>query len=461
MVKKKVCIIGAGIGGLTTGVLLIKKGYDVTIFEKESSIGGRAQSLDLSKLTYERYIQILSDFNMAIAFSDPPLKTLFNNKKLDGYYIDLGYHVIGGGIIDKMKQILSFSNKEIEILQSRLYQQKNNHYGYFVTNFEKIKAIPKVLRLFFANEKTMKKFDVTPMSETMKIYGKGKMKDILEVNSRLITTINNLELISSGEVLRTQKDMGLKGVRYPKRGLSYFSNNFSDFILKNSGKIILNSPVKDIIIDNNKATGVIVNGKKHYFDIIISNTLVQNLFNIADEKLFPKEYVKYLKSLEGSGSLCAYYSFNSINNDLVGKTFMFLERNIGVDGNDAAGMIDFMASSPQAGLSPPNNYLVQSYIVCTPKEAKNKVTLVKLKKILDKHLEKIIPDYKSNLNWCFYPTIWHLDGVAKTINNEKPEITTPIQNLYLVGDCVKAPGIGYNCALNSADILVNDILSND
>ena len=32
--KKTVCIIGAGIGGLTTGILLTKKGFKVTIFEK-------------------------------------------------------------------------------------------------------------------------------------------------------------------------------------------------------------------------------------------------------------------------------------------------------------------------------------------------------------------------------------------------------------------------------------------
>jgi len=61
------------------------------------------------------------------------------------------------------------------------------------------------------------------------------------------------------------------------------------------------------------------------------------------------------------------------------------------------------------------------------------------------------------LNWAIYPAIWHLDGVAKTIENEKPEIKSPVENLYLVGDCVKAPGIGFNCALNSARIL-NDIL---
>ena len=34
--KSDICIIGAGIGGLTAGALLTKQGYSVKIFEKES-----------------------------------------------------------------------------------------------------------------------------------------------------------------------------------------------------------------------------------------------------------------------------------------------------------------------------------------------------------------------------------------------------------------------------------------
>ena len=43
--------------------------------------------------------------------------------------------------------------------------------------------------------------------------------------------------------------------------------------------------------------------------------------------------------------------------------------------------------------------------------------------------------------------------MAKTIDNDKPDISTPIENLFLVGDSVKALGIGFNCALNSARLL--------
>lgn len=459
MSNKTVGIIGAGIGGLTAGVLLAKKGYKIEIFEKESLIGGRASSLDMSSFTYESYKNLLNKHNIHIPFSEPSLKTLFNKKMLDGYHLDLGYHLIGGGIIDKFSEIISIPKKDIEIFKSRLYEQKNGHYGYFVTGLDKLKMLPKILRFFFASEKTMKKFDVTPLTETIRVYGKGKMKEVLEVNSRLITTVNNLDLISSGEFFRTQRDMGLKGVRYPKNGLTFFSNKFSDFIIKNGGKINLDSYISKINIENKKATSITLNGKDHFFDIIISNMLVQNIFNYIDEKYFPEEYIRNIKSLEGSGSLCAYYSFKKLDPDLIGKTFVFQERNVGLDGDDVAGMIDFMISSPKAGVAPSSEHLVQSYIICTPKEAKDKKSLIKLRNILDNNLEKIIPDFKSKLNWSFYPATWHLDGVAKTIDNVKPDILTQIKNFYLIGDCVKAPGIGFNCAINSARILT-DYLEN-
>ena len=116
-----------------------------------------------------------------------------------------------------------------------------------------------------------------------------------------------------------------------------------------------------------------------------------------------------------------------------------------------------MATSLDAGLSPKNEYLVQSYIICTPDEARNPLVLKKLKHLLDKNLKVLIPEYHKQLNWAIYPAIWHLDGVAKTIEKDKPEIITPLENLYLVGDCVKAPGIGINCAINSAKMCTDII----
>ena len=95
--------------------------------------------------------------------------------------------------------------------------------------------------------------------------------------------------------------------------------------------------MEKIIINDGKAMGVLVEGKELSYDIIISNILVQDLFKIADNKHFPEDYAKEIKSLAGTGSLCAYYSLKIIDPKLIGKTFHFIERNVGVEGNDVVG----------------------------------------------------------------------------------------------------------------------------
>ena len=458
--KTKICIIGAGIGGLTAGALLTKKGYKVTIFEKESLIGGRAISFNPSDLTLEEYKELLSKFNMDVPFSEPNLETIFKKNMLNGYKLDFGYHAIGGGILSNVNSILSELNDHIEFLESNVGLIKEDGYEFpFLTRLDKIKILPNIIQLIISGERTMQRLDSVSMTETINRYGKGKMKLILEIFSRSITTMNNLDKISTGEMFRAQKNLlkGSKPTGYPKGGLVCITQKFADYITKNGGKILLDKPVKKIITNGNKAIGIEINNREERFDVIISNTLVQDIFKIIDEKHFPRDYIKKIKSLKGTGSLCAYYSLKKIKQDLVGKTFHFIERNIGVEGNDAVGMIDFMPASPEAGLSPPDECLVQAYIICTPIEARNKKTLTTLRYLLDKNLKQVIPDFNKNLNWSIYPAIWHLDGVAKTIDNTKPDIKTPIENLYLIGDCVKAPGIGVNCAINSARILA-DIL---
>lgn len=104
--ESDICIIGAGIAGLTAGALLTKRGFKVTIFEKESLIGGRALSFDASSLTLENYKDLLSRFNMHVQFSEPSLETIFKKNLLDGYKLDLGYHAIGGGVLSNLNSVL-------------------------------------------------------------------------------------------------------------------------------------------------------------------------------------------------------------------------------------------------------------------------------------------------------------------------------------------------------------------
>jgi protoporphyrinogen oxidase len=452
----EVCIIGAGISGLTAGALLTKQGYTVTIFEKEAVVGGRALSFDASKYTVDQYLELLTRFQMNVPYAEPNLVTIFKNKMLHGYKLDLGYHAIGGGVMSNLNSVLATLDDHIDSLESSVGFIRPDGYDFpFLSRLDKLKILPNILRLLFASEKTMKRLDDISMTKTIEQYGQGKMKLVLEIFSRSISTVNNLDRISTGEMFRAQRTLlkGSKPVGYPKNGLGDIHQKLAKAITSRGGVIRTETPVQKILIKGSTATGVMVENKDHEFDTVISTVLVQNLFSIADKKYFPPEYVKMMTSLKGTGSLCAYYSLKEIDPGLIGKTFHFIERDIGVDGNDAVGMIDLMSAALDAGVSPPDHHLIQSYIICTPQEARDKKMLDTLKNALDKNLERLIPDFHSQLRWAIYPAIWHLDGVAKTTDNAKPEIQTPIQNLFIIGDCVKAPGIGINCAINSARVL--------
>jgi phytoene dehydrogenase-like protein len=457
----KICIIGAGISGLTAGALLSKKGYHVEIYEKAPLLGGRALSLDGSTLTESYYNDILTQYHSFIAFAEPSIKEIIENGMLKGYSIDLGYHAIGGGVFSNLNSVLEEFDEHIDFLESSVgFVQETGYRFPFLSTVDKIKILPNILRLLFASEKTLNKLDTVSITETIRRYGKGKMKLILEIFSRSITTVNDLDRISTGEMFRAQRNLyrGSKPVGYPKKGLGHIHETLAQIISKQGGSIHLNSRIESIIIEDNKAKGIIINGERHEFDIIVSSVLLQDLFSLVDTSLFPDEYVRTLTSLTGTGSLSGYYCLEKMPKTLIGKTFHFLERNVGVEGDDAVGMIDFMAADETAGITPPGVHLVQSYIICTPDEAKDKETLHRLREMLDKNLKQLIPDYKDQLIWAMYPSVWHLDGVAKTIDNPKPTIHTPIQSLYVIGDGVKAMGIGFNGALNSARLLYSYLL---
>ncbi|MBN1823183.1 MAG: phytoene desaturase [Endomicrobiales bacterium] len=53
MLKKKVIIVGAGPGGLTAGMLLSHRGFDVEIIEKEKQVGGRNAAIELGGYTFD------------------------------------------------------------------------------------------------------------------------------------------------------------------------------------------------------------------------------------------------------------------------------------------------------------------------------------------------------------------------------------------------------------------------
>jgi phytoene desaturase len=85
--QKSVLIVGAGLGGLATALRLVKKGYKVTIIEKNSQAGGRLNQLKKDGFTFDTGP---SFFSMSYEFTefakDCNIKLPFNYYSLDPLY---------------------------------------------------------------------------------------------------------------------------------------------------------------------------------------------------------------------------------------------------------------------------------------------------------------------------------------------------------------------------------------
>ncbi|HON02461.1 MAG TPA: NAD(P)-binding protein, partial [Paludibacteraceae bacterium] len=51
--KEKVIIVGAGLGGLATGLRLAKEGYEVEFLEKNTKAGGRLNQIKKDGFTFD------------------------------------------------------------------------------------------------------------------------------------------------------------------------------------------------------------------------------------------------------------------------------------------------------------------------------------------------------------------------------------------------------------------------
>jgi phytoene dehydrogenase-like protein len=50
---KKIAVIGSGFSGLSAAACLAKEGFDVTVFEKNQTPGGRARSFESQGFTFD------------------------------------------------------------------------------------------------------------------------------------------------------------------------------------------------------------------------------------------------------------------------------------------------------------------------------------------------------------------------------------------------------------------------
>ena len=285
-------IIGAGIGGLVCGCYLAKAGLKTLIVEKNAQPGGYCTSFTRN-----------------------------------GFKFDACVHFIGsmreGGIIKKIIGNLGLQN-DISILRndpSDTVFTKDYKFSFW-ENIEK--TVSELQACFPSEKKSIKEF----FNYILKIEGYDflglrckTLQDVFNkffVDKRLMALLGFPILGNSGlppsrvsaiKAMTLYKEFMVDGGYYMPNGVQVLPEALVKKIVGYGGTVLFNSPVKKIIVRNDKAEGVITKqGTQFSSRYVVSNADTRHtFFDLIDPDNAPKLLQKALVDLEPSLSMFALY----------------------------------------------------------------------------------------------------------------------------------------------------------
>lgn len=275
--KKSVLIIGSGIGGLSTAVRLLSKGYDVKIYEKEKNIGGRTNQLVHHPFTFDLTASILMNREIyEEVFYDANLdyKNYLEFIKVDptyrSFYPDGTHYDFTRDLVSLIKNLESISIDDavgyMKFL-SEVYERYTIANDHFLQrsfenpiDFFKISSVINALKT--------KAFS-TPYQLISEYINDEKLQKFLCYQS-LYVGISPYEGPSIYTLVPVVSQ--LYGLWHLKGGMYSYIKALEKAIYQLGGVIETNYTVDEIIISDDKAVGIKSKEKETVFgDIIISN----------------------------------------------------------------------------------------------------------------------------------------------------------------------------------------------
>ncbi len=492
---KKAAIVGAGLGGLTMGALLARDGWEVTLYDKNSMVGGVCALAEKNGYKWEQGPLILGDMlpgesiyelldsfgihlptvraDRGIEMPDYPvwhpdeyegpywrreyLKKLFpeDAEGIDEYYrlydtmLEIRYlseklaksdnYIRKLRIIAKFLKVRKYMNMTAQELVEHLFKNEKLH-GLFTGIFCDFCASPtevQGLGIVFTNFETAFEKRI-PLTKNGKHYYPGFVNII--------------------------------------GGVQKLPEALADYITSHGGEIKLGTIVDKVLIEDNEVKGVrLTDGSEEYADVVVGSGGGKDFFfdTVGRDKLNepyrnvldtfrPMEAVfmvhlgvdfdpmQYMKS-----ALCYYYKCYDIP-----AAVEKMRQGIYHEGED--GFLIYVPTVHAPEFAPEGKHCVTLYTVAPDTlaegdwESKKEYYADRLIALAEEYLpglsehitEKLIMtaiDYRemTHMKKCSF------GGVVPIWNQQNPGYTTPVKGLYFVGQQSESAG-GVGAVMNGA-----------
>ena len=472
----KVIIIGAGLAGLTYGALAAKDGHEVVIYEKNSVPGGVVALCEHNGYKFEQGPLLIGDMLEGepvyelLKSLDISLPTIRADRDISFPDFKLIRPDNYQGPYWRKDYLASIFPEEKEGLD-KYYKFYDDvmHIRYLSTlpsnlinklrlafNFLKIKKYSKMN----ADELTKHFFK----SEKIRLVYTGILADFCADPAEVIglsTVFTNFETAFDERIpLNKNNKKYYPGFCYIEGGVQKMPEALADYITSHNGKIIYNTIVDKVLIENKKVKGVRLNDStKVYGDIVIGCGSAKDFFkNQVGHEYLNEEYIKVLneyKNMEGvfmlhlgvdmdpmqylRSSLIYCYGMYDLH-----EATMKLRSGIYHEGDD--GFLIFVPSHHAKDFAPAGHHCITLYTVAPDTlkdsswEEKKEEYAAKLIKLAEAHIPELSKHIKEMkiMTPVEYRHLTHMSkssfgGNVPIWNQKTPTHFTPVENLLFLG----------------------------
>ncbi|MUP46416.1 phytoene desaturase [Gramella sp. BOM4] len=271
--SKKISIIGSGFSSLAASCYLSKAGYDVQVFEKNDSVGGRARQLKREGFTFDigpTWYWMPDVFERFFSDFGKNSSDYYQLEKLDpAYQVYFGkddYVMIPGSLENIYENFEEIEPGSSSKLQKFIAKAKDN----YDIAIKDLVYRPGVSPLELVTPETatrLSRFFTNISADVRKEFSNRKLQQILEFPVLFLgAKPSDTPAFYS---FMNYADFGL-GTWHPKGGMYMVIQGIKELAESLGVKFHLNAPVEKIITEGTKAKGLQIKGDIHYSDIVLS-----------------------------------------------------------------------------------------------------------------------------------------------------------------------------------------------
>lgn len=328
---KKVAVIGAGFSGISTATTLADAGFDVTVYEKNSTAGGRARKFESKGFVFDmgpswywmpdvfdsyfsRFGKQVSDYYSLLRL-DPSYRVFFSKNEIWDIPAKLNelydfFEKIEKGSSTKLAQFLAEGEEKYKIGMNELVYKPG-------TSFTEL-LDPKLLKGVF------KLHVFQSISRYIRSYFKSpKLIQLLEFPVLFLgaSPAQTPALYS----LMNYADMKL-GTWYPQGGMHKIVEGMVKLATEKGVKFKFDSSVNEFTLNSTRIKTIHVNGE----EIAVDHVVASADYHHVEQTLLPESFRRYTKTYWNErhlapSSLIFYVGINKKLNNLLHHNLFFDE----------------------------------------------------------------------------------------------------------------------------------------